>query len=200
VNGWARVGLLSTDPILRFDSRIQRTSYRLRLKLDPARTDGFSAIFSTAKAEDVWGARAPYVDLVRQTTGRNAGKYRFTLNQGPYGNWTRMIDPAWIVGHWDGTVEIEFGMGWVRARLPGGVSLRGGGFPVGVATNFYMVVQSVGTDNHAPAKLALGRITGGWVTPPMMTAQERMLLQDDADFDPDDYIDLLGSELTETLP
>lgn len=194
VNGWARVGLLSTDPILRFDSRIQRTSYRLRLKLDPARTDGFSAIFSTAKAEDVWGARAPYVDLVRQTKGRNAGKYRFTLNQGPYGNWTRMIDPAWIVGHWDGTVEIEFGKGWVRARLPGGVSLRGGGFPVGVDTNFYMVVHSVGTDNHAPAKLALGRITGGWVTPPGMSAFDRWHYLAEEEFDPEAYLDDLAVE------
>jgi hypothetical protein len=48
--------------------------------------------------------------------------------------------------------------------------------------------------------MALERITGGWMTPAMMTAQERMLLLDDADFDPDAYADLLGSELTEKLP
>ncbi|MDP3960608.1 MAG: hypothetical protein Q8Q26_11230 [Pseudorhodobacter sp.] len=200
VNGWGRVGLLSTEPILRFDSRLQRTPYRLRLRLDRAATSGFSAIFSTAKVEDMWGARAASVALVRLTSGRHAGYYQFSLDTGPYGHWTRLINPAWIAGHWDGALEIGFGEGWMRARLPGGMVLRGGAIPVGVGTDWHMVVQSLGAGPYEAARIALGRITGGWVVPARMTGQERMILLDDADFDPDAYLDLLASELTEVLP
>jgi hypothetical protein len=197
---WGRVGLLSAAPMLKFDARIERTPYRLRIKVDPERTDGFAAIFSSAKVEDMWESRAALVEVVKQTKGRNLGKYKFTLNQGYYGDWTRYIDPAWMSANWDGAIEIEFGRGWMRASLPGGPSIRGTSISSGFGTAWHMVMQSIGSADDQPGKLALGRVTGGWVTPMMMSEQERMLLLDDADFDVDAYIDLLGAELTERLP
>ncbi|MCB6176703.1 hypothetical protein LHP98_00995 [Rhodobacter sp. Har01] len=198
IGGWGRTGLLSDKPLMTFDRRLQITPYRLRYTLDPDRTDGFATLVSTVRAEDMWGQRNLHIDLTRMIRGPRAGQWKLTVNSSN-GDWTRYFSPAWMAAHWDGRLEVEFGDGWARAVLPGAVSIRGTA-PIYVFGEFHVLMQSVAAGDYDGARMAVARLTGGWVTPRLMDPIQRMQLLDDADFDPAAFLDLLGADLSEDLP
>jgi hypothetical protein len=197
VSGWGRTGLLSDKPLVFPDRRLHRTPYRLSFTLDPDRTDGFSVGLSAVRAENVWSNRTAYFTFVREIRGAQAGRMKLTLETWS-SVWSRHFDPDWIGANWDGTLELDLGDGWARVALPG-AAVTGVG-PVYVFSEYHIVLQTHGAGDYDGARAALARVTGGWVAPPLMDAMTRMILLDDADFDPAAFADLLGSQMTEDLP
>ncbi|MBT3070029.1 hypothetical protein KKP04_03990 [Rhodomicrobium sp. Az07] len=194
---WALAGLLSTEPVLRFNERIAKTPYRLVLTVDPRATTGLRVVFGGDKVPEMWGGMAHAFRLIRRTQGEMAGKTHLQIrgNSGPYAVWDRAISSAFLDRNWDGRIVLTFGGTWATAELPGIVSLRGTVFNLGPGAAKYMTIYSEPEREYQPSRLVLKRIEGGWVTPSGMTAAERWTLVDDAAFDKDRFLDDLAADL-----
>jgi hypothetical protein len=188
---WGKIGLLSSEPVLDFNERIEFASHLIRIKADPRATSGFQVMFHTDKTADMWNQYlSGAVSFIRYTQGKWAGKHLLTLRtgNGPYGIWERPVDSAWVDQHWDGTLEIENGDRWMAVHLPGAVSLRGTGFNIGKGSQKHMTVYCHPEKAYGPARLVLERIEAGWRTPAGMSQFDRWHLVDDAAFDAEGFI------------
>lgn len=201
----SRAGIVSSERVINLDGRLDRTEYRVRLRFDPDRTDGFQVLFANDPVTGA-GADAPGVSLVRHRHNRLTGKYVLELKKGR-SSWFREIDAAWMGAHWDGTVDIELGERSMQVSLPGGLSLRGTGFSISDSTRWHMTVRSMSEggqttswDRMAPARMVLREIEAGWVTPMGMTAADYWELRDPDDFDPEAYLKALMSGPGSDLP
>lgn len=197
VNDWAMAGLLSTEPVLRFNERIAKTPYRLTLTVDPRATTGLRIVFSGDKVQEMWGGMAGAFRLIRRTQGEMAGKTHLQIraNGGPYAVWDRAISSAFLDKSWDGRIVLTFGDTWATAELPAIVALRGTVFNLGPGASKYMTIYSEPEKEYKPSRLVLKRIEGGWVTPAGMTAADRWTLVDDAAFDKDRFLTDLAADL-----
>ncbi|SNX71513.1 hypothetical protein SAMN05878503_1108 [Cereibacter ovatus] len=189
-----RAGLLSSGPVAVLDARLARTPYRLSLRFDPAMTDSAEVILSTRRQPDLWNGSEIALRLLREAGPRGAGRWRLALMRDHYLHWTRQLT-AEEMAQWDGGLDLDLGPGTVAATLSGVTTVAGTGF-VGVAegTAFHMTAHSW-AEGYGGARMALTSVSGGWVTPPDMTARERLELVDADDFDAARYIDLLAREL-----
>ncbi|MCG5526218.1 hypothetical protein LRB11_14980 [Ectothiorhodospira haloalkaliphila] len=201
----SRAGIVSSERVINLDGRLDRTAYRVRLRFDPDRTDGFQVLFANDPVTGA-GADAPGVSLVRHRHNRLTGKYVLELKKGR-SSWFREIDAAWMGAHWDGTVDIELGERSMQVSLPGGLRLRGTGFSISDSTRWHMTVRSLSEggqtaswDRMAPARMVLREIEAGWVTPMGMTAADYWELRDPDDFDPEAYLKALMSGPGSDLP
>ncbi|MEZ5714892.1 MAG: hypothetical protein R3D85_06830 [Paracoccaceae bacterium] len=197
---WSRTGLLSVDPVVVLDERVRIAPYRLRLDFDPVETDTFRVMLSPYRHEDMWEKRRLEATLVRETEGRRKGQYRMSLGSGYYNYWTRWIDAEKLMSGWDGGVEILVGDGRAEFALNGVTRLGGDGFGVGKGSELFMTVTTVSARPYGPAAMVLNRIEGGWASPPGMDALTRTQMVDDDEFDPEAFLNLIGSDLTEDLP
>ena len=104
------------------------------------------------------------------------------------------------MARWDGTMLLDLAPDTLTITMPDVVTHRGTGF-VGIAKEaaFHMVVQSLSDTKYGAARMALRQVDGEWIMPRMMSARERMVLTDSADFDAEDYLDLLGAGLNEDI-
>lgn len=194
-----RAGVLSSVPVAVLDERIEKTPYRLSLRFDPALTDGLEVMLSNQKVADMWKGSEVALSLVRQSGGREAGSYVLTLTKDYYAYWIRTIS-AQDMARWDGTMLLDLAPDTLTITLPDIVTHRGTSF-VGIAKEaaFHMVVQSVSDLKYGAARMALRHVDGEWIMPPMMSARERMLLTDSAEFDAEIYLDLLAAGLREDI-
>ncbi len=199
---WGKAGLLSKEPVLFMDGRIARTPYRLTIEVDPKRTSGLQVMFNTYHAASMWNSdMLGSVSFVRHERGRLAGHYSLNLRAGigPYHNWTRTLDADWVEEHWDGSLQIDAGDGWMRVGLSGAPVLAGNGFLIGRGTRSYAAVYAHPEDRNGGSHLVLKRIRAGWVTPDAMGPLQRWSLLDDDAFDPNAFINDLAVEV-ERLP
>jgi len=195
---WAQTGLLSTAPVLRFDERIGKTPYRLRFAVDPGATTGLVVLFNPYPVQSMANQDMTCAfSLIRFTEGPNAGRYQMALrvNQAPYSAWDRSVSTAVLDGAWDGRIDLVFGGGWVRAEIPGILTLRGSGFYYRPGTAQHMTIYSQPEKPYGPSRLLLKKIEGGWLTPSGMTGADRWTLVDDDAFDTDGFLDSLATEL-----
>lgn len=194
-----RAGVLSPSPVAVLDERIDKTPYRLTLRFDPALTDGLEVMLSNQKVADMWKGSEVVLSLVRQSGGREAGSYVLTLTKDYYAYWVRTIS-AQDMARWDGTMLLDLAPDTLTITMPDVVTHRGTSF-VGIAKEaaFHMVVQSLSDTKYGAARMALRQVDGEWIMPRMMSARERMVLIDSADFDAEDYLDLLGTGLSEDI-
>lgn len=194
---WARAGLLSQAPALDFDGRIEATSHRLQIDVDPKQTTGFVAAFNWGKRAAMWdNDMAAAVVVVRAGDGPFAGRWVLQLRagSGPYAVWTRPLDAAWFETRWNGRVVLENGSRSMSVRLDGGPTLHASGFNIGRGAKLYMTAYSAPPKEGAPARLVLRRITSQWVLPAGSTPADRWPFVDDERFDPQGFLGDLAKE------
>jgi hypothetical protein len=194
---WGKAGLMSQEPVLVLNDRVQVSVYKVKLKVDPKETSGLELMFARSKIADMHQAARIAVSFVRHTTGLYAGEYLLSLSAGnnPYRRWSRGIDAQWVENNWDGRFEIEFGAGWVRASIPDGPQVRGLDFKVGKSSELFMTINSLPSEAGGGSKLVLERITGEWVMPDQMSKAERWNMVDDQEFDAEMFLDEMAQEL-----
>ncbi len=192
---WGKAGLLSTRPILDFDERIERTSYKLAVTVDPKQTTGFQIMFAGQPVPAMWEHRTIALGLIRYTEGPNAGKYVLGLGSG-YRAWYRAVDAGWMDDNWDGTLEIETGDGWMVVGIPGGPVVRGIDINIHNYSRLYMTVYAhPEKETGASSRLVLRRITGAWLPGDGMTAVQRWIYLDKQAFDPAAFLKDLAAGL-----
>jgi hypothetical protein len=196
---WPKAGIVSRDKLIRFNERIQRTPYAVRIVCDPQRTTGVEAVFKPAKSAKMDKDASVMASLVRQESGPDAGSWVLSLSgaNAIYRNWSRRLDAAWVEANWDGVLEVRFGQGWAEASLPGGPAVRGVELRSGKGWEYHMAVTTSPSGRHDASRMALKRVEGGWVTPPGMTLDERWTFVDDEDFDVEAFLDLVSGSLPE---
>ncbi len=197
-NDWVLAGLLSQEPVMPLNERINQISYSVELTFDPRGTTGTQVLFSTTRTTDMWGRDlACAFSFFRVTEGPDAGKTVLELreNSGPYAVWSRKVSSDFLDRNWDGRVRLTFTGTTVTAELPGIVALRAIGLDMLPGLKEYMTVYSLPEKPYAASRMSLMRIEAGWVTPPGMSAQQRWSLVDDADFNADAFADELAQEL-----
>lgn len=197
--GWPKVGLVSRDPVIKFNERILRTPYAVRIACDPSRTGGVEAVFRSTKSGDMEKSAEVMASFVRHVSGPDAGTYVLSLSgeHSTYRTWSRRVDARWVEANWDGVLEVRLGDGWVEAGLPGGPAVRGTDLRTGKDREYHMAVTSCPATKNGASTLALEQITGGWVSPPGMTAEERWAFVDDEGFDAEGFTNDLAEGLSE---
>ncbi len=182
---WGKTGLLSKQPGLALDERVWGTPHRVTIAVDPARTTGLQILFSAQPVADMWPSHDGGVSFIRQ-----GDTYVLGLRTGiaPYNAWSRQVAAEWIENNWDGTLQIDNGQEWMAVGIPGGPVVRGTGFGIGNKARRFMTIVSHPATEHGRSTLVLKRITGQWVMPDGMTAEQRWVLVDDDDFDPDGFL------------
>lgn len=188
-------GLLSKKPVLKLDERIQSTSQKLTIKVDPKQTTGFQIMFHPGKRANMWGQSATgLVRFIRTSSGR----YQLTARGGafnPYYTWSRWVDGDWVKRNWDGTLVIEIGDGWMTAHLPGGPSVRAIGVKTYKNAKRYMTIYSHPGKQAGASKLVLEKITSQWVMPDGMNKMDRWFYIEKNDFDPETFMKDLADDL-----
>jgi hypothetical protein len=197
--GWPKIGLVSRGPVIKFNERIVHTPYAVRITCDPSRTSGVEAVFRSTKSGDMEKSAEAMASFVRHASGPDAGAYVLSLNgeHATYRTWSRRVDARWVEANWDGVLEVHLGDGWVEAGLPGGPAVRGTGLLTGKDREYHMAVTSCPATKNGAATLALEQVTGGWVSPPGMTAEERWNFVDDEGFDAEGFINDLAEGISE---
>ena len=192
---WGQAGLLSKKPVLDFDERIERTSYRLTLTVDPKQTTGFQVTFSTRMEPHMWDHRTISLSFIRYTQGPDAGKYVLALGSG-YQSWWRSVDADWIEKNWNGRLDIDIGDGWMAVSLPGGPAVRGSDIAIHKYYRLYATIYATPEKAYgADSKLVLKTVAGGWVPSDGMSAADRWSYLDKDDFDPDGFLASLADGL-----
>jgi hypothetical protein len=197
--GWPKVGVVSKEPVIAFNERIQEIPYAVRIHCDPSRTSGVEAVFRSAKSADMEKSAQVLVSFVRHVSGADAGTYVLSLkgDNTTFRNWSRRVDAGWVERNWDGVLEIRLGDGWAEAGLPGGPAVRGTDLRIGKGYTYHMAVTSCPDAKSGASTLVLDKVTGGWVSPPGMTADERWNFVDDESFDTEAFINDLADGLPE---
>lgn len=193
-NGWAKVGLLSAEPFLTLDKRVHLTPTRLALTLDPTHGQNLVVALSDHQRPDMWTNHIAWFTFSYLP---DRDHWLMALHRSPYQDWSREIDAKWITAHWDGRLWLDFGDGWASMELPGGPVLRGA-VPTTDHSSLYVSVITNAPANYKPATMALKRIEYGLVTPARLGPADRWALIDDADFDPDAFLDEIAGTSQET--
>lgn len=197
-HSWPKIGIVSREPALTFNERILHTPYAVRVVCDRARTSGVEAVFRSAKTAEMDRGAEVLTSFVRHDTGPDAGNYVLSLSgeHSTYRTWSRRVDAGWVEANWNGVLEVRFGDGWVEAGLPGGPAIRGADLRSGKGWGYHMAVTACPSVKSGASALALEKITGGWVTPPGMSADERWNLVDDEKFDAGAFLDHVSGALS----
>ena len=197
-HSWPKIGIVSHDPVLTFNERILRTPYAVRVVCDRTRTSGVEAVFRSAKSAEMDKGAEVLASFVRHDTGPDAGNYVLSLSgeHSTYRTWSRRVDAGWVEANWNGVLEVRFGDGWVEAGLPGGPAIRGADLRSGKGWSYHMAVTACPSVKSGASALTLERITGGWVTPPGMSEDERWSLVDDEKFDAGAFLDHVSDALS----
>ena len=195
---WGKTGLLSTQPVVRLDERVQLTSKRLTIKVDPKQSSGFQIMFHKKKVADMWGQHMRgAVSFIRKTEGPNAGTHTLSLRQSnsPYSIWERNLDSQWVDEHWDGTLILELGDHWMTASIPDGPGVRGTALSITKGYELFMTVYSHPEKSYGASSLALENIKSEWMPVNGMSSLDRWLLIDKQAFDPTLFLKDLGAAL-----
>jgi len=197
-HSWPKIGIVSHDPVLTFNERILRTPYAVRVVCDRTRTSGVEAVFRSAKSPEMDKGAEVLTSFVRHETGPDAGQYVLSLSgeHSTYRTWSRRVDAGWVEANWNGVLEVRFGDGWVEAGLPGGPAIRGADLRSGKGWSYHMAVTACPSVKSGASALTLEKITGGWVTPPGMTLDDRWNLVDDEKFDAGAFLDHVSDALS----
>jgi len=196
-SSWPKTGMVSREQVFECNERVQRTPYAVRIACDPRGTSGVEAVFRSSKSADMEKGAEVAASFVRHDSGPDAGYYVLSLSgdNAVYRNWSRRVDARWVEANWDGVLEVLFGDGWAEAGLAGGARVRGTDLRTGKGWGYHLAVTSCPADKSGPATLSLKAVTGGWVTPYGMTAEDRWTLVDDEDFQPDAFLDQIADSL-----
>ncbi len=193
-NGWGKTGLLSAAPLVTLDSLASRTPTRIDLALDPDIAETLNVALYWDKTPEMWPSHLAWYSLMPDP---RRDVWVLGLHSGVAAEWSREINAAWMRDHWDGHVLIDVAEGWTRIGLPEGPSLRA---PVsfGAPQAHYATILAHAPQEGAAARLTLRSVSVGRATPEGMSALDRWELVDDAEFDPEAYLDdLAATEMIE---
>ncbi len=187
-NGWGKTGLLSTAPLVTLDELSSRTPTRIDLELDPAVENTLNVALYWDKTPEMWPSHLAWYSLMPDL---RRDVWLLGLHSGVAAEWVREVDGTWMRDHWNGHVFIDVAEGWTRISLDGGPSLRA---PVsfGAPQAHYATIIAHAPREGEAARLVLQSVSVGRVTPPGMTAVDRWELIDDAQFDPEAYLNDLA--------
>ncbi len=188
-----KIALASTEKIITLDERVQRTPYRLDIQLDPSEQNLGGWIYLTENPDNPYDTASVAIELERLTYGPNNGGLRVRMYSGHmyYSHLERTFQADWLAT-WDGMLSLVLGDG--AAGLKFGDTLthaittsrvqRGGAYR--------LMFEPGQRTRPSEQALTLAKVTGGWITPANMTAQDRWLLVDDETFDADAFADELA--------
>lgn len=190
-HSWGKTGLISAEPLVVLDERARETAVRLALQVDPARTSTFVLALSGDKVVEMWPSHQVWFTFAKL---EDEDAYQLQIHAGPYNDRVRKFPAAWFDAHWDGRIEYDIAADFGCMRIPDGPALCAQ-VPVSVGNRLYATILA-----HAPAPgaatgLTLKDVTRGLVTPPGLTADRRWFFVDDDAFDPEQYLEDLGSLL-----
>jgi hypothetical protein len=190
-HSWGKTGLISAEPLVRLDDRARQTPLRLTLTVDPDQTATFTVALAGDKVEEMWPGHIAWFAL---TLMPETGDYRIAIHASAYNDRFRTVPAAWVDAYWDGTLEYDVADNLACMRMPPGPNLCAA-MPTGVGGAYYATIMAHAPVADAPTSLVLRSITRGLVTPPGMTADRRWFFVDDEAFDPDQFLEELGSLL-----
>ena len=181
----------TTKPLINIDERIDKTAYIVKAEFDPQTTKNFQVVV-TPHSRGAWNRyyEACYVQLFQNKQEENI----FSLNCGGHKSyWHRQVSIEWLATQWDGSLTVTIEKEWLQAQLGNGQVIR---IPHTSPANLYVYV--VALDYHyADTKTAfmLKKLTGQWQAPEGMKAVERWFYLDKSDFNPEQFIEDLASDL-----
>lgn len=189
-----RVALVGTEVIADLGEPILTTPFDITLDLAP--TSGLATrvfLYDNPEANYEKGAIAA-VTLREVTTGAGGLEVRLHTGHFSYDHWRRVLSAEQVRKIWDGRLRVLLGDGWIAVAIGDTVVMRGSTAVVGRGNRFLLAVQPGGLGRATPGQVTLRRITTGWVSPPGMTASQRLQLGPLAEFDPVAYLDHLARE------
>jgi hypothetical protein len=195
---WANAGLLSREPAVVVDDRIDATALETAVEIDPKRPDGLLVMLAWARSAEMWGANmAAAAALAKPLDGPFAGRWVLSLRTGigPYAVWERPVDTAFVEKMWNGRMILENRPGAMSVRLDGGPCISGGGFTIQRGSKLFMAAYSAPPKDSVGARLFLKTITRRWLEPPNMTAVDRWRFVDDTSFDAKGFLNDLAKEV-----
>ncbi len=190
-HSWAKVGLLSADPLVTLDHRVETQPMRLAVTLDPNKPEDLVVALAGNKMEEMWFDHVVWFSLVYLP---EEDRWVMGVHHDEWNDWYRDIDPAWMTAHWDGRLWLDVGPGWAEMRIPDGPAVRGT-VPTLVNAAYYATVFGQAPVENDAAHLTLKRIERGIATPDGMTALDRWLYVDDDAFDADRFMNDLAAQL-----
>jgi hypothetical protein len=195
---WANAGLLSREPAVVVDDRIEATVLETAVEIDPKRSDGLLVMLAWARSAEMWGANmAAAAALAKPLEGPFAGRWVLSLRTGigPYAVWERPIDAAFVETAWNGRMILENRAGAMSVRLDGGPRVSGGGFTIQRGSKLFMAAYSCPQKDSVAARVLIKKITRRWIEPSNMTAVDRWRFVDDTSFDAKGFLNDLAKEV-----
>ncbi len=181
----------TTEPLFTLDERIEKTNYTVIAEFDAKTTKNFQVVL-TPHSRNKWNKyyEACYIQLFQNKQSKNI----FSLNCG--GNkryWHRQVSEQWLNSQWDGKLSITIEQEWLIAQLGNGQSIR---IAHKSPSNIYTYI--VALDYHykyTNTAFRLKKLTGQWQAPEGMKSVERWFFIDKSDFNPEQFIKDLASDL-----
>lgn len=192
-----RIALSSKEPIVALDERLARTPFEITLMVDSEPSLGTS-IWLHEQPDRFEKSAIAMLNLYEIPDGPDAGKLQVQLKAGhfSYGRWQRVLSVNQWKERWDGSIRLHLGDGWLAVALGDDRLMVSPLSQAAAGRQFYLTITPGGPVDRDPGQVTLREIRGGWAMPRGMTGLERMHLLDDAEFDPDRFLDLLAEEAT----
>ncbi|MBM9519211.1 hypothetical protein JWG39_05175 [Desulforhopalus vacuolatus] len=181
----------TTEPLITIDERIDTTSYKVTAEFDAKTTKNFQVVI-TPHTRSKWNKyyEACYVQLFQNKHSENI----FSLNCGGNKNyWQRTVSDEWLTSEWDGKLTILIEKEWLQAQIGNGQAIR---IAHTSPSNIYIYVVALDY-RYADTKTAfmLKSISGQWQAPEGMKTVDRWFYIDTSDFNPEQFIKDLASDL-----
>jgi len=188
-----KIALASTEKIITLDERIQLTPYRLDIQLDPSEQNLGGWIYLTENPDNPYDTASVAIELERLAYGPNNGGLRVRMYSGHmyYSHLERTFQADWLEA-WDGALSLILGDGVASLEVGGARTHAITTSRVQRGQAYRLMFEPGQRTRPSEQALTLAKVTGGWITPAHMTAQDRWLLVDDDTFDADAFADELA--------
>ena len=178
-----RVALVSAEPLIATDRRILVTPFSVTFRLDPE-DPHLSGRLVLSKSTDPLKHAAHEIGLEVMTHGPMAGRMRLGLHTAHfyYDFWDRYLPADWHRDHWDGSVQVVLGDGWIGVTLGAkdgpGITLKAQSTSSRRGNQYHLAVLPGNRTQYDPGSITLRGIETGWVTPDGMDEVLRQTLLD----------------------
>jgi hypothetical protein len=199
-----RIALVSAEPMIATDRRILVTPFSVTFRLDPE-DPHLSGRLVLSKSTDPLKDAAHEIGLEVMEHGPMAGRMRLGLHTAHfyYDFWDRYLPTDWHRDHWDGSVQVVLGDGWIGVTLGAkdgpGITLKAQSTSSRRGNQYHLAVLPGNRTQYDPGSITLRGIEAGWITPDGMDEVLRQTLLDVEAFSPADYLSGLKTMLDARL-
>lgn len=194
-----RVALVSAEPLIFLDERIDLGTRRVDFQFDHADPEfAVEILLATNPRSTPKSAQYAITLQKRPDGGLDMG---LKADHFSYGIWTRSLPAGWD-RIWNGNLSVHLSAGRIDVRLDDDIGLSALTDRTRNGSAWHLALRPGAGGNREPGRFTLSEVTTGWQGPEGMSNPQRWHLVDEADFDPEQFVrDLAGHvDMSEGAP